>query len=61
MDAIAAAGGFRDFAKQKSVYVLRMGPNGSETRIPFNYKDFIKGKNPSQNVKLEPHDTVVVP
>jgi len=61
MDAIAAAGGFRDFAKQKSIYILRPGANGSETRIGFNYKDFIKGKNPGQNIKLEPHDTIVVP
>jgi polysaccharide biosynthesis/export protein len=61
VDAIAAAGGFKDFAKQKSVYVLRQGPGGTETRLPFNYKDFIKGKNPEQNIKLEPHDTVVVP
>ena len=61
MDAIAAAGGFRDFAKQKDVYILRRNPNGEEARIAFNYKDFIKGKNPNQNVKLEPHDTIVVP
>jgi polysaccharide biosynthesis/export protein len=61
VDAIAAAGGFRDFAKQKSVYVLRQHPDGGESRIAFNYRDFIKGKNPEQNVKLEPHDTVIVP
>jgi polysaccharide biosynthesis/export protein len=61
LDAIAAAGGFRDFAKQKSIYILRQGPGGRETRIAFNYKDVIKGKNPGQNIKLEPHDTVVVP
>jgi polysaccharide biosynthesis/export protein len=56
VDAIATAGGFKDFAKQKSIYILR-----GSTRLPFNYKDFIKGKNPSQNIKLEPHDTIVVP
>jgi polysaccharide export outer membrane protein len=61
MDAIAAAGGLRDFAKKKSIYVLRKGPNGSEDRRAFNYSDFIKGKNTTQNIKLEPHDTVVVP
>lgn len=61
LDAIALAGGFRDFAKQKSIYVLRQAPDGSETRIPFNYKDVVKGKNPQQNVKLQPRDTVVVP
>jgi translation initiation factor IF-1 len=29
--------------------------------MAFNYKDAIKGKNPQQNIKLEPGDTVVVP
>ena len=61
LDAIALAGGFRDFAKQKSIYILRQGPDGSQTRIPFNYKDVIKGKNVEQNIKLRPRDTVVVP
>ena len=61
LDAIAAAGGFRDFAKQKNIYILRQSAGGHETRIAFNYKDVIKGKNPGQNIKLEPHDTVVVP
>jgi polysaccharide export outer membrane protein len=61
LDAIAAAGGFRDFAKQKSIYVLRRNSNGTEARLPFNYKDVVKGKNPDQNVKLQPNDTVVVP
>lgn len=60
MDAIAIAGGFRDFAKKKNVYVLRQIPGG-ESRTTFNYNDYIKGKNPSKNITLEPHDTVVVP
>jgi polysaccharide export outer membrane protein len=61
LDGIAAAGGFRDFAKQKGIYILRKNAAGGETRIPFNYKEVIKGKNPEQNIKLEPGDTVVVP
>ena len=61
MDAIAISGGLRDFAKQKAIYILRQSPNGGESRIPFNYKEFIKGKNLDQNVKLKPYDTVVVP
>jgi polysaccharide export outer membrane protein len=61
LDAIAVAGGFRDFAKKKSIYVLRQNPDGTQTRIPFNYKEVIKGQNPSQNEKLQPRDTVVVP
>ncbi len=61
VDAIATAGGFRDFAKKKGVYILRQGPNGSVKRIPFNYAQFLKGRNPAQNIYLEPRDTVIVP
>lgn len=61
LDAIAMAGGFKDFAKQKSMYVLRPDPGGAEKRIPFNYKDVIKGRNPDQNIRLQAGDTVVVP
>lgn len=61
LDAIAEAGGFQDFAKQKGIYILRTNSSGEQTRIAFNYRDVIKGKHPEQNVKLEPHDTIVVP
>jgi polysaccharide export outer membrane protein len=61
LDAIALAGGFRDFAKKKSIYVLRQSTNGNQSRLPFNYKEVIKGVNPAQNVKLQPQDTVVIP
>jgi polysaccharide export outer membrane protein len=60
LDAIALAGGFRDFAKKTSIYVLRQGPDGKQERLPFNYKEVIKGKKPEQNVKLKPRDTIVV-
>jgi polysaccharide export outer membrane protein len=61
LDAIAGAGGFQEFAKQKSIYVLRSNAVGGQTRIAFNYKEAIKGKHPEQNIKLQSHDTVVVP
>jgi len=61
VDAIATAGGFRDFAKKKSIYVLHQNPDGTEARLSFNYTEFIKGKNPRQNVRLQPGDTVVIP
>jgi polysaccharide biosynthesis/export protein len=61
LDAIAMSGGFKDFAKQKSIYVLRQAPDGTQQRIPFNYKDVIRGKNAEQNVRLQAGDTVVVP
>ena len=61
LDAIALAGGFRDFAKQKAIYVLRQNPDGTQARLAFNYKEVVKGKNPAQNIKLQPRDTIVVP
>jgi polysaccharide export outer membrane protein len=61
LDAIALAGGFRDFAKQKSIYILRQNSDGGQTKLPFNYKDVVNGKNLAQNVKLMPRDTIVVP
>jgi len=60
LDAIALAGGFRDFAKRKSIYVLRHGASG-EVRLAFNYKDVSQGKNMDQNVKLQPGDTIIIP
>ena len=60
LDAIALAGGFRDFAKKKSIYVLRHSASG-ESRLPFNYKDVSQGKNMEQNIKLQPGDTIIVP
>jgi polysaccharide export outer membrane protein len=61
LDAIAMAGGFKDFAKSKKVYVLRTAANGTQERLPFNYKDVIHGKNEQQNIELQPRDTIVVP
>jgi polysaccharide export outer membrane protein len=61
LDALAMAGGFRDFAKTGSIYVLRQHGDGSHQRIPFNYKQVIIGRNLQQNVQLQPGDTVVVP
>jgi len=60
LDAIALAGGFRDFAKKKSIYVLRHSASG-ESRLTFNYKEVSEGKNMAQNVKLQPGDTIIVP
>ncbi len=61
LDAIAAAGGFRDFAKVRKIYVLRAMTNGTRKRIPFDYKEAVKGNNSSQEIELQPGDTVVVP
>ncbi len=61
LDGLAAAGGFKDFAKTKKIYVMRKMPDGTVQRLPFNYNEVIKGRNSEQNVELESHDTIVVP
>jgi polysaccharide biosynthesis/export protein len=61
LDAIAMCGGFQDFAKQKSIYILRKNSDGSVARIAFNYKAVIRGKHSEANIQLKPNDTIVVP
>jgi len=61
LDALALSGGFRDFAKQGKIYILRTDANGKEEKIHFNYKQVIKGQKMSQNIMVEPRDTIVVP
>jgi polysaccharide export outer membrane protein len=61
LDAIAAAGGLQTFAKRKKIYILRMGPDGREQHMPFNYIDVIKGKHPEQNIQLQARDIIIVP
>ena len=58
MELIAEAGGLSQFAKTNSLYILRT-VNGTDTRIPFHYKDAVNGKSP--DVLLMPGDKVVVP
>jgi polysaccharide export outer membrane protein len=60
MDAIALAGGFRDFAKVKHIYVLRSRADGKSDRLPSNYKKALGGDQ-AQTIFLQPRDTVVVP
>ncbi|HEV2402537.1 MAG TPA: polysaccharide biosynthesis/export family protein [Candidatus Sulfotelmatobacter sp.] len=59
LQALAQAG-FNQFANPKAIYILRM-QNGKQMKLPFNYKEVIKGNNPQQNIALQPGDTIVVP
>jgi polysaccharide export outer membrane protein len=61
VDAIATAGGLREFAKPNKIYVLRILPNGQEERLKFEYKNVMKGKRGSKDILLQTRDTVVVP
>jgi len=59
LQALAVAGGLKDFADSKNIRILRKGITGQQS-IPFNYKDAIKGMN-AAGVTLQSGDTVVVP
>jgi polysaccharide export outer membrane protein len=58
LQALAQVGGLREFADRNDIRILRKTPQGVRT-IEFNYKTAIKGE--SENVFLQPGDTVVVP
>jgi len=60
LQALATGGGFSQYADLKKIYVLRT-QNGTQVKLPFNYKEVIKGRNQDQNVVLIPGDTIVVP
>jgi|SRR5208282_1871441 len=60
LQALSSCGGFTQFAKIKSIYILRV-ESGKQVQHPFNYKEVIKGKKPEDNITLQPGDVIVVP
>ncbi len=56
LQALAIAGGFREYSDTKNIMILR-GPK----RFKFNYKEVVRGKNMSQNILLESGDHIIVP
>ncbi len=59
VQALAVAGGFKDFANPKKIRILRKGPNGTVQSIDFDYRDAIT--SPDRPVLLQAGDTVIVP
>ena len=60
LQALTTAGGFTQFARTKSIYILRT-EGGKQVKLPFNYKEVVKGKLAEQNILLQSGDTIVVP
>ena len=58
LQALSAAGGFKDFAKTKDIRIQRKTPTGVTT-LRFNYKEAIEGHG--KPVYLLPGDTIIVP
>jgi polysaccharide biosynthesis/export protein len=58
LEMIARAGGLTEYAKPKSIKILRKRDGKT---LNFNYKDVINGKNLQQNILLENGDNILVP
>jgi len=60
LQAISAAGGFTGFADTKAIRVMRT-VDGKQVELPFDYHAVLKGTKSSENILLNPGDTIVVP
>ena len=59
LQALGEAGGFIEGANKSDVAIVR-NQGGKQQRFKFNYNDVVKGKNPAQNIRLLPGDTIIV-
>ena len=55
LEALSNAGGFKEFANQKKIRILRHG-----AILKFNYKEVTNGKHMEQNIYLENGDHIIV-
>jgi len=60
LQALALAGGFREFAKRERIVVIRER-RGERKAIVFNFRDLEAGINLEQNITVEAGDTLIVP
>jgi polysaccharide biosynthesis/export protein len=60
MQAIALSGGFGKFAAKSRIQIHRRTAEG-ERVLQFDYSDFESGKNPQEDIILQPGDVIVVP
>jgi polysaccharide export outer membrane protein len=58
LQALARAGGLREFADRRKIRILRVNGTRTDT-IPFDYRKALKGE--IEPVYLQPGDTIVVP
>jgi polysaccharide biosynthesis/export protein len=59
LQALGEAGGFIEGADKGNVIIVR-NEGGKERRFKFDYDDVVEGKDPAQNIKLLPGDTIIV-
>jgi polysaccharide export outer membrane protein len=62
LEAIAMAGGFKDFASPSKITIIRNDESGKSKRIRFNYNRAVSsGSSDEENLVLRSGDVVVVP
>jgi polysaccharide export outer membrane protein len=69
LQALALAGGFREYAKTEEIRVIRQEAAIGSNRLPktreivleVNFKELARGRNLQQNFVMKPGDVVVVP
>ena len=59
LEALAMAGGFRDFASPSKIVIFRRDSYGGTHKISFNYNRALKGQE--DNLNLRSGDVIVVP
>jgi polysaccharide export outer membrane protein len=60
LELIAKAGSFTELARTKRIIITR-NEGTRQVQLYFNYKDFLEGKNLTQNIRLKNGDIVIVP
>lgn len=60
LQALAKAGGFKEWADKDEIIILRESPEGP-IRIKFDYDRVASGKGFKQNILLSPGDVIIVP
>jgi polysaccharide export outer membrane protein len=60
LEALALAGGFKDFASPSKILIFRKNGSGQTERLRFNYNRAV-GSTGEENISLKSGDVVVVP
>jgi polysaccharide biosynthesis/export protein len=61
LDVMIVTKGLTRFAAGNSAVIVRRLPDGRQVRVPAHLSDLIKDGDISQNVEMQPGDTLIIP
>ncbi len=61
LDVMILTKGLTRFAAGNRAVILRTAPDGEATRLPVRLSDLIKDGDITQNVEMQPGDTLIIP